>query len=249
MKLSYLIILIFSISCAGSNSKMKRRNLEEYFIGTGVVRYFLPEVPEWYNFSEAGSCFRDRSLRFFNLKTLRSSFSLSYEETLQLQYMYNVEAYHLKKSASANHLPFKDEEKLFFNLTEKIQAGIRTFIPPKYSRIHLIWIDPALGSKAELKKLKTFMKSPEMDQGHPVFVSLCRSRPGLINFMAQNNWVNKNIRMIPFELFSIFSDDGVRNPHFSLNFSKIFTGKKNLHFYSSKSLPEEFKGTFGKHKF
>ncbi|MCR9204810.1 MAG: hypothetical protein NXH75_09545, partial [Halobacteriovoraceae bacterium] len=87
--------MILLTTCSTSIKKdqpfgLQRRKVEEYFVSSGVVRYFLPEIPYWANFSESAECRRNESIKYLDLKMVRGSLSLSYEEAIQLQLMLNT---------------------------------------------------------------------------------------------------------------------------------------------------------------
>ena len=151
----------------------------------------------------------------------------------------------MRAEASLDYIPFKENEKLFYAISDRIQAKIFLFIPPKFNRVHLIWIDQAFQNKLELKKLKKLMKSPEMDKGHPVFVSLCLSKEQLEKFYEVNNF-SEGIKLISYEFFSPYSERGKLRPFQGLNFNKLFVNKKSkLYLYQpSRRIPIEFNGKF-----
>ena len=72
-KLTTITSLCFLLGCG--SGELKRRNLDEYYVGSGVVRYFLADVPLWANFSSIANCHRKTPKRFFNMKSVRDSFS------------------------------------------------------------------------------------------------------------------------------------------------------------------------------
>jgi hypothetical protein len=247
-KVLLVIIALALVSCGQASlekkPEFKRRNLEEYFVGTGVVRYFLPDIPAWANFSSAGLCQRQTTFRFFDLPLLRGSFSLEYEQAVQLQLGFNQSMRETLKKNHVDHIPFKDEEELFFAETEKIHAGIRTFRKPKYKRVHLIWIDHLLDGRGK-QRLKRLMNSSEMDLGHPVFVSICLSRHEMYSLLKEIQLLNRNIRLISFDLFSPYDSENKKRPYFSLNFEMLFDKKQKFYFYTTKNiLPPHFEGSF-----
>jgi hypothetical protein len=237
-----------TISCSLFSShtqELKKRNLGEYFQSSEVVRFLLPPLPEWANTSQAGRCARADSINYLKLDDLMTSFSLSYSQALQFQFMYNVEAKKLKEQSSIQYLPFKENEKLFHAVSDRIKANIFLFIPPKFNRVHLIWIDSAAEKSSELKKLKKLMASSQMNLGHPVFVSLCLNKSQLERFHSMNNF-NNSVKLISYEMFSRFSTRGRMKSYESLNFSKFFNirGLKLYLYQSNIKIPAEFIGKF-----
>ncbi len=241
------LFLCFFISCSFSSKKqdLERRNLGEYFQGSEVIRYFLPPLPEWANQSKSGRCSRSESLNYLKFDDLMTTYSLGYAQAIQFQYMYNVNKRAMKSKATLHYLPFKEGEKLFYFTSERVQANMYLFLPPKYKRVHLIWIDRALKSKAELKKLKKVMEREDMNLGHPVFVSLCLFKNELEQFHQDHHFPD-SVKFISYEMFSPYSTDGKLQSFESLNFSKLFE-KDDLELYlyqPEKNVPDEFRGDF-----
>jgi hypothetical protein len=243
-----LVVLLSIVSCSLFSShtqELKKRNLGEYFQSSEVVRYLLPPLPEWANKSQSGRCNRVDSITYLKLDDLMTSFSLDYAQAIQFQYMYNVEAKRLKESSSIHYLPFKENEKLFYAVSDRIKANIFFFLPPKFRRVHLVWVDSAITNKTELKKLKKIMASKKMNLGHPVFVSLCLSKNQLEAFRMGNNF-SDSVKLISYEFFSPYSTTGKMRTYETLDFSKLFHIKRlQLYLYqSNKNIPDEFVGKF-----
>jgi hypothetical protein len=252
--LKYLLIgLLLLIGCSSTDAdkQMKRRNLDEYFSGSGVVKYFLSDLPNWANFSQTASCQRSISPRYLNINTLISSYSYNYEEAIQLQYMYNVEMNKLKKRTEADYLPFSDEEKLFFTLSDKIQADIRTFRAPKFKRVNLVWIDPLLKNKKGFEKIVSLLRGEDMEKGHPVLISLCMNHFELESYLSKSGLLNRNIRYIPYEMFSAYSVKGIIEPTFQLHINQFFKENQKIFLYIPKGSykPGEFLGNFSIQRF
>lgn len=234
-----LAVSVLLSSCAKINQtegehSLKRRKVEEYFVSSGVVRYFLPEIPYWANFSEAAGCRREEAIKYLDLKLVRGSLSLSYEEAVQLQLMLNTMIHDLKEQKHISHIPFKEEEALFFKASDRIQAGIRTFRVPSFKRIHLIWVDPYLENSRPLKKL---MARNDVGLGHPVFVSLCMTRSSFEAWMTKNGFQNKNIRMFSYELLSPYNLEGELDTKYHIFVDEIFGKDKKTYLYSPRKMP------------
>ncbi|MCO4793620.1 MAG: hypothetical protein KC493_07910 [Bacteriovoracaceae bacterium] len=249
----FVVLTLVLSSCSSDSRKsegFERRNLEEYFQSSGVIKYFLPDLPDWANSNSTGQCLRKTPVRYFNYKNLVESFALDYHQSVQFQYMYNIESQKLQSEVSVDYLPLKDEEKTFYLVSDKIQAGIYSFIIPKYKRIHLIWIDPALSSDRELASLKKLMRSKRMDLGHPVFVSLCLGTKEMSAFSLKHKF-RDGIRFIPHTMFSPFNSKREISSKLYLNVSKLFKAKQKLYFYISKKLnkPSEVFGEFKVQKY
>lgn len=245
--MKYLLLLTFVLTgCATTNAdkQLKRRDVEQYFSGTGVVKYFLSDLPEWANFSQTASCKRSTSVRYFNMSSLKKSYNYNYEQSVQLQYMYNVELNRLKSKTENSFIPFSEEEKMFFTLTDKVQANIRTFRVPTFKRVNLVWIDPFLKTRGGEKRLVQLLNSKAMDTGHPVLISMCLNHLELETYLGRRGLLNKNIRYIPYEMFSPYNSEGEMEYLFQINFKEIFSSKQKLYLYipPNKMRPREFIG-------
>ncbi len=249
--LLFIVMANFLVSCAvPEKNSLGRRNLEEFFIGNGVTRYFLSNLPNWANRSASGQCLRSTPSQFFNMEKLRNSFALSYEEAHQLQLMFNVELRKKRREAKATRLSFQEEEQIFFQVSDKVLAGVRIFRPPKYKRIHLIWIDALLQKKGGSSRLKNLMNSSLMEKGHPVLVSFCLSHDELKSYLRQENMEGANIRLISYELLSPYSKNRKLLAYDFLDFDSLFKPSQKLHLFLPKVKRSiEFKGRFTIHKY
>jgi len=236
-------------SCSALNGNkledhgLKRRNVDEYFVSSGVIRYFLPEVPYWANFSEIARCRREEPIKYLNLDLVRGSLSLTYEEAIQLQLMLNLDIAKLKEQSHINHIPFATEESLFFKASEKIQAGIRTFRTPDFDKLNLVWIDPHLDNVNKIKKL---MGGGRMAKGHPIFLSLCLTYKGLESWMAKNDFANRNIRKMSYEVLSPYSLEGKLDTRYHIYLNELLGSKKVVNLFLDKdwNVPPLFEGKF-----
>ncbi len=218
----FLIVLVISSCVTSENSDLRRRNLKQYFVSSGVSKYFMPDLPDWANYSQTANCKRKKAVRYLHLAKLQKSFSLSYEQALQFQYMYNKDLAKTLSTFRVEYIRPQDEEIIFHKVSDKIQGKIVAFRKPKYKRVHIIWIDSFLTGKKNIVKLKKLMKSTPMGEGHPVFLSLCLTSLELDQWLQENKFSNFNIRKIPVEMFSIFNKIGNRLNKFSLNIDEIF---------------------------
>ncbi|CBW25562.1 putative exported protein [Halobacteriovorax marinus SJ] len=243
MKYIILTILFLASSCSSYTLKnYERRNERTYEDGNGVIQYFLADLPNWANFSSAGSCHRNFPVRYLNIKNLRDSFALSYEEAIQFQLMFNEYSKEKKEMAKASYIPFKDEEKIFYTVLDKIKAGIRNFQKPKYNVVNLIWIDDALSNKKSLQKLKKVTKSEKFGTGHPVFISLCLNRVELKDYLAKVGIRVPGAKFLSYELLNPFDHQNnlVAVPIIDLN--RVFNKNQKIQLFLPKDRPFEFKG-------
>jgi len=244
---------LMGVACQGHLAqKYERRELSEYYVSSGITQYFLADLPVWANFSETGQCQRDISIRYLNFTRLRQSFSLSYEEAVQIQYMLNQAFEDLKRKTKSNYLLLKDEENLFHEVFDKVQSGIKAFYAPEFASVNLLWIDEALKDAEKMKKLKRQLPQL-MNQRPTIFVSLCLSHFGLNAFLQKHGLQNFGIQAITFEMFNPYDLQGEASSKFSLDFDQVFRHGQKLFLYlpqasdkkkQGKPIPKEFIGTF-----
>ena len=251
MKLGVLFFIFLITSCGSykkkvnEEGKFKKRNIDEHYRSVATSKFFLREVPKWLNFSEAGKCFRNRPIKFLHLTKLRKSFGLSYKEAINFQALYNEDLRSLMLKTTQKYLPAKEEEKIFFRTLEKVKAKKFFFQRPSYKNINLIWVDKVIANKSnkELSKLKRFLNSGKGSSGHPIFVTLCKSRVELNRFLKKNQLDNYNIRKLSSEMFSIFNHDNQKVPYFSLRLEALFLKTQKLNLFIPRGrIPREFGG-------
>ena len=240
MKILYF--LIFLSSCASlTNSNLQRRTVEDYYISTGVEKYFLADLPSWANFDQAGSCFRAKTIRYFDIDALMKSYRLTYNMAIQVQAAFNEELSEFKKIDKTHSPNLKEEELLFYKVTEKISSKILFFDPPSFSRVNLIWFDEILGDPLKLGKLQKLLNSSDMESGVPVLVSFCLTKEEI-----EQQYPTLHSKMITAELFSVFDGKGEKKPGFRIDLDQFFLSNQNLYFYSQKNTvpTEEIHGTY-----
>ncbi len=240
-----LIINIILISCSSPSKKL---NLGQYK-DTKSTSYLLPMTPNWINFSITGECHRKNNIQYINIKNLKNSFSLNYQKSIHLQYILNQEIENRKNKYKTSILTIDEENKIFFYSLAKVRTGFKDFQIPSYHRIHLIWIDPFLKDDKRKNELKTIMKSKIMDQGHPVFVSLCHNKTEMVDIKNKLNLNDLDIKMLSTEFFSPFNKEGKLIPLIFLNFNLFFKNKQLYMFTKKKLIPKEFKGKFNIQKY
>jgi hypothetical protein len=250
LKYILLTLIILFSSCSSHTLKnYERRNTKEYYDGIGVVQYFLAELPSWANFSSAGGCHRSVPVRYLHLQNVRNSFSLSYEEAIQFQLMFNELSYELMNKAAATYIPFKDEEKIFYTVLDKIKAGIRNFVKPKYKVVNLLWLDSAIGNKKQLRKIRSLIASKRFSTGHPVFVSLCMSQKELKSFVIKSGLKLDGAKYLTYEMLNPYNSENDLESVPMLELNKIFNKKQRINFFLPREKPAEFKGKFNIRKF
>ncbi len=241
MRKMFLMGAIALLSLSGCSSKnLKPREVEQYYTSTGVQKYFLSDIPEWANFSQSSGCFRGKGIRYFDVDALMKSFSLKYNEALQIQGAYNEEFLAMKKNPKVT-LTLKDEEVIFFKASDKVNSKINFFDAPTFKEVHLIWLDEALLGKKQEDRLRAFLQSSVHDTGVPVLVSACLTKEE-----AEEKFPGMALKIISAELFSIYDVNGVRQPGLHVNVNSFFQEGQKLIFYKqdTKKTADDIRGTF-----
>lgn len=239
MKKISLLILI-SIVITSCSSGLKPRPMEQYYSSTGVEKYFLSDIPDWANFSQSAGCFRTKGIRYFDLNALMKSYSMKYAEALQLQATFNEEYLSLKQKPNVT-FSLKEEEVLFFKASDKVNNKIVFFEAPAFKQVHLIWMDEALLGKKQEDKLKQFLNSSVHDNGVPVLISACLTKPQI-----EAKFPNMAIKIISAEMFSVYDLEGAQKPGLHIHLSSFFRNDQRIIFYSqeSKKAVEDIKGSY-----
>ncbi len=224
-------LMIFFSSCASNNSSgLKPRSLEDYYISTGVEKYFLNSIPAWANFDQKAGCFRQSSIRYLDLDALMKSYSINYNKALQVQAAFNEEYIQFQKMNHDRPITLKEDELIFFKVSDKVSNKIIFFDAPHFKRVNLIWIDEILGDKSKEKKLKNLLNSKEMEEGVPVLVSFCLMRTEI-----ESLFPSLEAKSISAEMLSVFDSSGIRKPAFQIELDQFFDQNQSLFFYSQKN--------------
>lgn len=258
MKIFSLLFVIFAaVSCQSPYTSAERKQLNEYYIQSGVEQYFLADLPEWANVNQTSSCKRTDFIRFFNFSKISESYKLDYEKLLQLQLMFNVSL--KKRTVNFDKLEVKnmnkrtvpkEDEVLFFNVLDKIQGGVKEFVIPEFNRVHFVLIDEYLLDPTKILKLKALTESEEFSQGFPVFVSLCSSQREVEQFISVHHFEELNPKIISSELLSPFDDENKLTYGFALDVSKLFKPQTKIYLYSHQALiPKDLKGQISVKKY
>ena len=238
-KIKYIILLLI-FGC--STSHLKRTGEGGFQNSSLIIQYFLPDIPIWSNFSQTAQCSRTIRGKVFDFKRLGIDTSLEYKELIQFQYLYNIEYNRLLQSLGGETPSVKEEENIFLNVLASIRTGINAFNPPKYQKVHLIWIDPYLINRKDFLKL---IDSNALITGHPVFISLCLSNQEIVDLIKKYDIQNKDIRILSFESFSLYDLSLNSQNAMKIDFSRFFEKDQKLILYSPKDfVPNEFLGTF-----
>lgn len=239
MKSVFLLIMAVSVF-AGCSGGLKPRTVDQYYTSTGVEKYFLSDLPEWANYSVSAGCYRASGIRYFNIDALMKSYSLSYNDAIQIQATFNDEYLTLKKQPGVT-VGLKEEELVFFKASDRVSSKIKFFDAPTFKQIHLIWLDEALKGKKQEDKLRNFLQSSVQDYGFPVLISACLTKSEI-----EAKFPNVAVKAISAEMFSIYDANGVRQPSIHTQLAAFFKPEQKLIFYTqeAKKSLDNIKGNY-----
>lgn len=243
--LSLLLVTILTLSsCAQILPNQKNlKNNEDFYLASGVARYFLPNIPAWANRSESAGCLREANFYRFDMSTLRSSYGISYSESVQFQLAFNIASREALDRARQAALPLKEMESLFHLTMDRIRSQIFELSVPSFKRVHLIWVDEAMRGSKALENLHALMKKESMDLGHPVFVSLCHHYRKVEKFIKEQQFQKSNVKVFSAELFHPFDQEMNLLAFDRLDLSALFQTNQKIYFYTPNSqVPKELYG-------
>lgn len=225
----------------------ERQPLDFFYAGTGVMTYFLPDLPIWARGVSSFQCGQNFSVKHINADHLRASFSYTYQQAINFQNDFNLRLKEMSRESSTDAFSTRDHERLFFDINDRIQSDITSFQMPRFTRVHLIPVDWYLLERLPMEKLDQLMNSEEMDLGHPVFISLCFEREELQE-LAQSRFAALPIRLLGYEVLSPYDKNGtlIYERHFDLG--AYFHDKEIVLFRPrNHALPRELRGEFKTH--
>lgn len=238
---SLLLIITIVVTASCTTNGLKPRTVDQFYVATGIEKYFLPDLPEWANYNQSAACFRSQTMRYFDLDALMKSYTLKYNDALQIQASFNEEYLEYKKQLKGSQVSLKDEEHIFFRSSDKVNSKIVFFDPPTFKQIHLIWLDDALVGKKEEDRLKQFMNSTVHDDGFPVLISMCLSKAEVLA-----RFPDMAVKVISAELFSIYDVEGKRKPNLHINVNTLFKPDQKITFFSqgAKKNLQDIRGNY-----
>ena len=219
------LITSCSYSQVEGSPDFERRHPDEFYATTGVLQYFLPPRPSWARSSHTLSCHQSLPIDFVNLDSFRASFGLSYSDALHFQHDFTILKRERLAQVEASRMDFRDRERLFYEVIDRVQSQIYLFQTPRFERIQFIWIDPVLENAQNLSQLKEWMKSSEMNLGHPIALSFCLNREQLESFLEHHQF-DPSFRVMSYEFLSPYDRTGELVRHLKLDLDEFFTDKE-----------------------
>lgn len=219
-------LLLILTSCGSGEVK---KNIDDVTYQTsGIEKYFLPELPAWANFSEAGGCFKSSSFTYFDFPKVSGAFGLSYAEMLELQAQYNDRVENYFRSTTARFLKPVEQAGIFSNTLEQVKGGVRQLRLPDAREVDLIYLDSFI-RRDKLKDLKKLVDSGRFFERLPLVVSSCLSRQEMNKWVTESNFDQVGFYLISAEWFSPFNIQMQATPGLELNLRQVF--KPNTKFF------------------
>ena len=227
----WLVLLFVLSACANNQENFRRRNVDEYFTSSGVVQYFLPDLPTWADTVSSMQCRRESSVRFFDFEKMNSSFGLSYVQMLQMQLAFNIER---NQKCGAEAMALTEEERLFYATSERVQAGIVPFKIPTFKRLHVVLVDAFVQAEV-YRDFYKLINSSEFSNGLPIFASLCYNDATVREFLEKTGFKG-SYEVIPSSMFSPFSAASKLGVTPGLNLAELLGSEKKIILYIPKGI-------------
>lgn len=225
--LRVLVTLFISLSCSNNELVPKKIGGTSYHVQSGSTQFVLTILPPWANFTETGNCKRDQTVRFLNLGKVMKSFSIPYEKAIELQLLLNTE-FELATGTGQMQLPPSEEEIIFKKAFGAVDSGQRIFNAPEFDTINVVWVDPMLVNPAMTKRFKKYLNTVSMNKGHPVLLSLCKTRDYMEKWVQKNKMEDYPFVYIPSSMFSLWNSKGRKTNYYTLELKKLFKKKQKV---------------------
>jgi hypothetical protein len=216
--LNYLALLVLLSSCSFGYVK---QDLETTSYSTsGMEQFFLPELPNWANYSELGRCYKSSSFQYMDFSRLSANYELSYAEMVELQGQFNERREHYFSTTAHKFLKPVEESSLFSNTLEQVRAGVRVFKIPSTAEVEVVWLEGFL-QQNKLEELKGVIKSGRFDERPPILFSSCLSRHRLQKWVAENGLEQAGFYLLSAEWLTPFDQKSILGAGMRLDVSKL----------------------------
>jgi hypothetical protein len=224
--MKYLGLFLFILSCADI-SVNKPREIGDYYQNSGILNYYLSEVPLWASFSTSGGCFHKQSTTFVNLQKIQDNFGLNFSDSLQFQLQINL----LRKF---EHKTLQIEEQFFYDSLEKIRSKFYPFKVNDFGSVNLVWLEGF-----NEKEFKNITHSPKLNSAPVVFLSFCLNHLELRQKLESLS-LPYQYQILPTESLTIYSEKSAL-PNWQIPLKAWLGEDKNIFFHSKRDVPPEIK--------
>lgn len=228
--LNFLVLLILT-SC-GSREVRKTVDTGAYQT-SGVEKYFLPELPNWANFSAAGACFKKNSIHYMDFEKLKDAYQLTYQQTIELQAQYNEKLEDYFKSASSKFLKPIEEASFFSNTLEQVRGGVRRLKLPSVNHVEVVWLESFIMND-QIEEIKKQAKAGRFDNKLPILFSSCHSHQSLTEWLSENGLEEVGFYLLTSEWLSPFSSQGEKLAGLKINLPELLGKQIKYSIYTSE---------------
>lgn len=194
------------------------------YVTSGVEQFFLPELPNWANFSTSGACYKSVSFHYLDFSKISVAYKLSYHELVELQAQYNEKLENYFKSTTLRFLKPVEESSFFSNTLEQVRGGIYRLKLPNVNEVDVIWLESYIQNNKEDELIK-FTQSDRYTEKLPILYSSCLSRQGLTQWLLEHGLDNAGFYLISADWLTPYGSDLTLRPALELNLHKIIDAK------------------------
>ncbi len=245
-------LFLWLSACSTNYVQQDQDRAENAVQASSLALYFLPLLPAWANYAARGGCFRNKPVQFIDLAALGKSFNLTYHQLIQFQGIYNELWREDLARYQRQDLPAPDQEKIFYQVLEKVRSNIGGVDVPEHDRLNILWIDPFLAAAQQAERkgpsaaassltlsslLAAFVQVQEefVAQGHPLLMSTCLDQDALRGWQQKLGLHGEDVRYIDLGHFSPYSPSGVMLPGEVID-GAAFLPEKKVYLYVPKDL-------------
>lgn len=224
--------------------------LKDPVMGNGIISsssqsvgMSLTQLPSWSNFSVPGDCKRSINVNYFDFSNMNRKYNFDYKKLVLFQVFYNQE-YKAKLSKDGLiSLNQQQEESLFAETLARVEGDQKYFSSINFANVNIVWVDPYF-KNSNFDKLKLLMQSKELNDGHPVWISLCQDSTVLEKTAKYLSLDDVDIKFMGTEFFTPYDYKFELQNGFRINLSKIFENKNLKLITQEVKPPDNFIGKY-----
>jgi hypothetical protein len=229
MKYLSFLALLTVISC--SNGEVTRQPLEGNlpYTTSGVEQFFLPQLPNWSNYSMPGKCFKSSSFQYLDFPKLQRVYQLSYSQMIELQSLYNERLENYFRSTAVRFLKPVEEANLFSNTLEQIRAGVRQLNIPNVKELEVIWLEHFINQN-KVEAFKKMVKEGRFDEKLPIIFSSCFSKQRLNQWLIEQGLEDMDFRTVTAEWLNPYGSSMELQPGLRVEIAKLLGENMKIFF-------------------
>ncbi len=207
-----IIITCLALYLWSCSSEMKQKKVDDDLIlrqRAFIDELYMPPLAAWANYSDANQCKRESDWLYLNLSEVRKKTSLSYFQSLNLQYQLNV-LWNQKRpyvaGDYAQRLLPADRLSLLEQALERVNGGVSFWsIPVGNYPIWLIDWDK-IKPEQRLEFFVSVLSHPEVKNVIPVIISRCSSSFTIKSILELKPELLSFSFILGVELLTVFSE-------------------------------------------